>query len=111
MNSVVLSGRLGQDAESGYTDSGTPYVRFSIAVQRNKEQVDWFPVSYLNASAEKISGWLLKGRMVGVVGSLETFKRKDESTGFSVRAHRVEFLDSKKAESEKESETEEAVPA
>lgn len=95
MNSIALTGRLGKDAEVSYTTtSGVPVVSFSLAVQRTKEITDWFMVRHYGDNAERISEWLTKGRLVAVSGSLETFRRKkDETTGFTVVANRVEFLD------------------
>lgn len=40
LNSVTLSGNLGQDAEVRYTNSGLAVTSFSLAVNKSRKQQD-----------------------------------------------------------------------
>lgn len=103
MNSITLVGRLGGDAEVTYLDSGTQVTKFRMAVRGTKKDAatgdwhtDWFSVSAFGQTGANISEWLTKGRMVGVTGRLDTWKRQDGTTGFAVSASRVDLLDKPK---------------
>jgi single-strand DNA-binding protein len=77
INVVVLVGRLTRDCELKYTTSGMPVCRFSLVINRRKKQgeqwVDepnFFDVDFWGKGGETISGYLLKGRQVGIEGEL-----------------------------------------
>ena len=100
MNSVSLIGRFTADPEIRYLDSGKAVAKFSIAVNRNKEEADYFEVEAWEKTAEVIGQYCKKGTQVGVSGSLhqERWKDKNIGTGRSkvvVRCARIELLGSK----------------
>ena len=78
---VTIVGRLGQDPESRYLQSGTLVVSFSMAAdgrRRGGEQpsTTWFRVSAFGEQAERIAnmverGYIAKGRMLYVEGQFE----------------------------------------
>ena len=76
VNYIVLVGRLTRDPELRYTPSGTPVARFSLAVDRRgkgpngEKQTDFIRVSCWNKTAELVSNYMQKGRLVAVEGSL-----------------------------------------
>lgn len=84
MNQVILMGRLGQDPELKYFESGSVKARFSVAVDRNfgKENkvTDWFNVEVWGKQAEFVGEWVKKGQLVSIVGSLE-LSRWTDNTG------------------------------
>lgn len=83
INQIFLSGRLGQDPEMKYFESGAKNVKFSIGVNRwNKKQeqeiVTWFNCIAWGAKAEFIGEYIKKGNMVFISGCLQKEIWKDE---------------------------------
>lgn len=77
INSVVLVGRLTQDAELKYTNSGFPVskVRIAVNTKRKKEGVwteegNFFDVVIWGKIAEVLQPYLVKGKAIGVQGEL-----------------------------------------
>ena len=106
LNHIVLMGRLTKDPELRYTGSNIPVVSFSIAVERDfgktesgEKVTDFFDVSAWRQTAEFISRYFTKGRMIVVSGSLQTRKweAKDgtKRTSYDIVADNVYFGDSK----------------
>jgi single-strand DNA-binding protein len=83
VNVVVLIGRLGQDPELKYFDSGSVKARFSIAVDRNlskeNRQTDWFNIEAWGRLAEFSGEWLKKGQLVSVTASIEVQSWQDKT--------------------------------
>lgn len=103
MNSVNLIGRLTANPELKYFESGKVIARFSLAVNRTKDESDFFEVEAWEKTAEVIGQYCTKGSQVGVSGSLLQEKWKDKTTGGNrskvvVRCQRVELLGSKQQE-------------
>ena len=103
MNSVVLIGRLTRDPEMRYT-AGTQMAvaTFTLAIDRpvkagGKRQTDFPRVTVFGRQAENCEKYLVKGRLVGVQGRLQTgsYINKDGETVYTtdVVADRVEFLE------------------
>ncbi|MDX2084962.1 MAG: single-stranded DNA-binding protein [Candidatus Melainabacteria bacterium] len=84
MNQVVIVGRLGQDPEIRYFESGTVKAKFSVAVDRNFSKTnpvtDWFNIEVWGRQAEFVGEWVKKGQLVSVVGILE-MNRWTDNTG------------------------------
>jgi single-strand DNA-binding protein len=100
MNSVSLIGRFTADPEMRYLDSGKAVAKFSIAVNRNREEADYFEVEAWEKTAEVIGQYCKKGTQVGVSGSLHQERWKDRTTGGNrsrvvIRCSRIELLGSK----------------
>lgn len=80
VNRVVLIGRLTRDPELRTTTSGKNVCDFSIAVnKRYKPQdgspdADFFRVNCWDKTAEYVSNYLAKGRLVAVEGRLQSRK-------------------------------------
>ncbi len=80
INSVVLIGRLTRDPELRTTNTGKNVCDFSIAVnKRSKPQdgspdADFFRVNCWDKTAEYVSNYLHKGRLVAVEGRLQSRK-------------------------------------
>jgi single-strand DNA-binding protein len=77
INHVVLVGNLTRNAELKYTNSGMAISTFSLAVnQRRKKDEQWvdeahfFDIEYFGKAAEAVNQYLVKGKQVGVEGSL-----------------------------------------
>lgn len=101
MNNVVLIGRLTKDPELRYIpESQNAVATFTIAVDRpfsKEKQADFIRITVFGKPAENCERFLVKGRLVGVQGRLQTgsYKNKDGATVYTtdVIAERVEFLE------------------
>jgi len=77
INSVVLVGRLTRDPELRTTTTGKQVVSFGIAVdkkfkpQDGSPTADFFNVTAWEKTAEFVSNYLAKGRLVAVQGRLQ----------------------------------------
>jgi len=73
MNTVALIGRLGGDPQLRYTPNGTAVANASLAVPRrgNREETDWFDLTFWGKTAELAANHLTKGRQVGITGRLQ----------------------------------------
>ena len=100
VNTVIVSGRLGRDAENSETRGGQTRLKFSLAHSRRytdkdgekQEKTNWVPISYYGKGAEAIEKYLVKGKEVTVVGRLDTYeyeKDGDKKKGFEVIANEV----------------------
>jgi len=78
LNKVVLMGRITQDLELRYSQSNVAVCRFSIAVDRRfakqgeERQTDFINIVSFGKTAEFVSKYFEKGRMINVVGSIQT---------------------------------------
>jgi single-strand DNA-binding protein len=83
MNTVILIGRLGQDPELKYFESGSVKVRFTLAVDRSmskeNRQTDWFNIELWGKQAEVAGEWLRKGKLVSVSGQMEVQRWNDQT--------------------------------
>ena len=105
MNSAVLVGRVGRDAEIRYFESGKVKTNFSLAVGRwdskTKEEVtDWFNIEVWDKQAEFAGEYIKKGRQVAVDGRISISKWTDQSgeerERFLIVANTVRLLGSKR---------------
>ena len=104
LNKAQLIGRLGQDPELKYTDSGTAVCNMRMATgdsytNRDGERVDtteWHDVVAWAGLAETCGEYLSKGRQIYVEGSLQTrsWEDRDGNKRYSteVKARDVVFL-------------------
>ncbi len=116
MNNVTLIGRLTRNPEVRYTDSQLAVARFSIAIDRGKNQngesrgADFPNITVFGKQAENCERFLEKGRLVGIQGRIQTgsYVNKDGAKVYTtdVVAERVEFLEwgDKKTSSYKDNE-------
>jgi single-strand DNA-binding protein len=83
MNVVYLIGRVGQDPEIKYFESGTVKATFSVAVDRNfskeNRETDWFRVEVWGRQAEFVGEWVKKGQLLAVTGQVEVQRWKDQA--------------------------------
>ena len=78
INRVILVGRLTRDPESRVTTGGKNVVDFSIAVNKRVKSgdndADFFRIVAWEKTAEYVSNYLGKGRLVAVDGRLQSRK-------------------------------------
>lgn len=105
MNKVTLIGRLTRDAEIKFVKDKM-VISFTLAVDREyigkdgERATDFIPVSYWTQNAEKLIGYLTKGRLIGVNGSIRVRKYEKEDGNVlyytEISTGEIQFLDSRK---------------
>jgi len=78
LNRIVFVGRLTRDPESQYTPSGVALAKFTVAVDRptknqetGEKETDFLDVVAWRRTAEFVTQYLTKGRLVAVEGRLQ----------------------------------------
>lgn len=102
MNKAILVGRLAQDPEVRYTQSGKAVASFNLAVNRygQKDSADFIPIVAWEKLAEVIGNNLKKGGQVLVEGRMQvrSYETQDGQKRYvtEVIAQNIEFMGSKK---------------
>ncbi|WP_321404545.1 single-stranded DNA-binding protein [Maridesulfovibrio sp.] len=107
MNKVILIGRLGQDPQLNYTQSGQAVCSLSVATDegykdkntgQKVDKTEWHRVVAWRQTAEFAGQYLSKGRLVMVEGKLETRKWQDQNGQdrytTEINASNIQALDS-----------------
>lgn len=94
---VVMTGRLGRDAEQMQTKNGQTFLKFTMASSKNKEDTKWWSVVMYGGYSPGLIPYLAKGAQVSVVGTPgepKQFQKKDGSTGtdYPFVAYKVSLL-------------------
>ncbi|MBQ1535084.1 MAG: single-stranded DNA-binding protein [Ruminococcus sp.] len=85
LNYVALLGRITKDLELKSTQSGTSVLQFTVAVDRDfvkqgeERQADFINCVAFKQTAEFISKFFSKGRMIAVEGRLQTRSYDDKN--------------------------------
>ena len=106
LNHITIMGRLTRDPELRRTQSGTAVASFSLALDRDvknqdgSRSADFIDCVAWRGTAELVSKYFSKGRMVGVSGRLQIRDWTDKDGGkrwsAEVVAENVYFADSRK---------------
>jgi single-strand DNA-binding protein len=104
LNLVNLVGRVGQDPDVKYFESGNVVCNVTLAVDRrtrNSDQPDWFRLEMWGKTAEIAANYVRKGSQIGVTGSLKLDHWKDRNTGADrsspvIRVDRLDLLGSRR---------------
>jgi single-strand DNA-binding protein len=88
MNKVILVGRLTADPELRQIPSGVASCRFTVAIDRKfadkntgEKQSDFINCVAWRQTAEFVSRYFNKGKMIALEGSLRTGKYQDKNHG------------------------------
>ena len=96
MNQCILTGNLGNDPESFFTNEGTQIVSFDMAFKSGKERTSWIKVKCFNKLAEVAEKYLHKGAKIAISASLDQNKwENDEGQKRSIMqliGHNIEFI-------------------
>ena len=106
LNHIVIMGRLTRDPELRYTQSQTPVVSFSVAVDRDfggrdggEKQTDFIDCVAWRQTGEFVSKYFHKGSMIVVSGRLQSRKWQDREgnnrTNWEIQADNVYFGESR----------------
>ena len=106
MNTVVIVGRVGRDAEIRYFESGKSRANFSVAVNRweaktKSEVTDWYNVDAWDKLAEFAGEYIKKGAMIIVDGAIQNNRWTDKATGearenYLINASNIRFAGGKR---------------
>ena len=104
INKAILMGRLTRDPELRHTGTGTPVCSFSIAIDNGygeNRQTDFINCVAWSKTAEFVSNYFSKGKMIIVIGRISTrsWEDKDGKKMYAteVVASDVSFGESKNA--------------
>jgi single-strand DNA-binding protein len=93
INSFTATGRLGQDPDCKYFESGSVVAKTSIAIDKNTSKRDdppsWFRLEAWGKTAEILTNYCKKGSQVGVSGSVYVESWTDTSTGQLQQRHTI----------------------
>lgn len=89
MNIVTLQGRIVKTPELRQTNSGR-FVGFTLAIYRNETTTDFIDCMAWDKTADLIIEHFKKGDKLLLTGSLNTFK-KNEETKLNVSVNRIFF--------------------
>jgi len=103
INHVVLVGRLTRDIEVAYSkNNNVPIGKFGIAINRRRkngdqwvEEANFFDVTVIGTTAESLKQYLVKGKQVGIEGSLQQDRWEKDGQKFSkvvVIANNIQLL-------------------
>lgn len=105
INKVILMGRLTRDPELRHTGSGTPVCSFTIAIDNGygeNRQTDFINCVAWSKSAEFVSNYFSKGKMIIVIGRIATrsWEGQDGKKNYvtEVVASEVSFGESKRSQ-------------
>ncbi len=107
INKAILMGRLTRDPELRHTGSGTPVCSFTIAIDNgygDNRSTDFINCVAWNKTAEFVEKYFTKGRMIIVVGRIQTrtWEGQDGKKNYAteVVASEVSFGESKRSADE-----------
>lgn len=105
MNSATIVGRVGQDPEIKYFETGKSKTTFSVAVNRwnaktKSQEADWFNIQLWDKKAESAAEWIKKGSLVSIEGKIMVSKWQapdgEMVERFLINATDFTFIGSKK---------------
>lgn len=104
LNVVTLVGRVGQNPDVKYFESGSVVCKLTLAVNRqtrNSDEPDWFNLEIWGKTAQIAENYVRKGSLIGVTGSLKFEHWQDRATGANrsrpvIRVDRLDLLGSKR---------------
>lgn len=100
MNKCIIIGRLTKEPEIRYTAEKKPVAKYTLAVDRNKEETDFINCVCFSKSAEFAQKYLNKGMKILAEGRIHTdsYTNKEGKKVFTtdIIVDRHEFVESKK---------------
>jgi single-strand DNA-binding protein len=104
LNTAILMGRITHTPGLKTTQVGKKYLKFTLAINRDKENVDFIDCLAWEKTAEFICNYFGKGSLIAVDGTIRTgtYTGKDGTNKkrFEVWVNRVSFTGEKKKEGE-----------
>lgn len=110
VNNVVLIGRLTADPECRKVSDGISVCRFTLAVDRRSDGADFIRCIAWRQSADYLTAYGGKGRLVAVTGHIKTGSYKERDTERTVYTTDVECDSVSLLDSRKDTQTEKKDP-
>ena len=115
MNSIVIAGQLGKDAELRSLPDGTSVATFSVADSQGRDKpTTWWNCQMFGKRAESLTQYLIKGQAVTVSGSVAerawTDKDGQQRKSLDVRVNDVALQGGKPAGASQTSTPAKAAP-
>ena len=119
LNKVQIIGRLGRDVELRQTPSGQSVASFTVATDESYtsrdgqkvEQTEWHRINIFGKQAELCGRFLGKGSLIYLEGRIRSRKWTDkegiERTSTEINADRVQFLDRKPEQPQRQAQAQE----
>ncbi len=104
INKAILMGRLTRDPELRHTGTGKPVCSFTVAIdnRHGEDKTDFINCVAWNKTAEFVSKYFSKGKMIIVIGRISTrsWEGQDGKRCYAtdVIANEVSFGESKRAQ-------------
>ena len=96
MNQVTITGNLGQDPETRYSQNGDPIATFNLAFRLSKERTGWIKITAVGKTAEVVETYLHKGAKILVSATIDHNKWETEDgqqrSSIQLIANRIEFI-------------------
>ena len=97
MNRITIIGNATKDPDYSVSANGTPVCKMTVAVNRRVEdKTDYFRLSAFKQLAELCASYVVKGKKIAVVGSMQFGEYTDKDgikrTTADLIANEVEFL-------------------
>ena len=96
MNIIVLSGNLGDDPESRYSQEGMHIATFSMAFTSGKNKTGWIKTTCFDKLADIAVKYLHKGAKVAVTGQIDqdkwTTDNNETRTAIKLIAKGIDFI-------------------
>ena len=87
MQTIVIAGNVGKDAEVKHTPKGDSYASFSVGVSKGRDsETTWYNCAFFGKRGEGVAQYLTKGSQVTVAGdfSFRKYTKKDGAEGQSL---------------------------
>lgn len=113
MQTIVIAGNIGKNAEVRRTRDGDPICSFNVGVKQgygNDATTNWFRCSLWGLRGEKLAQYLLKGVKVAVAGELSVGEYEGK-TQLNVRVSEVDLMSRAEANGQRSGDTRRADPA
>ena len=102
MNKLILVGRLTKDPEIRVNNDQKGIAKFTVAVNRNKNEADFIRCVAFDRKAELLEKYFHKGDRIGVTGRLQigSYTNREGQTipTAEIMVEEIEFLQDKKQE-------------
>ena len=95
MNTIIVSGNLGNNPEIKTKAQGKDLATFSLAYQITKEKTGWIKIQCWNKLAKTVEEYLSRGDKILIEGSLDysTWEKDGKNQSKTdVIARRIEFI-------------------
>lgn len=96
MNVIVISGNLGNDPDSHYSQDGMHVASFSLAFSSSKNKTGWIKATCFDKLADVAVKHLHKGAKVAITGQIDqdkwTTDNNETRTAIKLIAKGIDFL-------------------